>query len=634
MLNFYQSLEPETLYNLLDSLREEDFILLESTRVTRENRRSMLFRNPTERLTFIGGRDEPGRFMDLAGKKLDQGYYLAGWLAYEFGYLLEPRLKKLAGCTEGRLMADFGVFTKPAVYDHYTGAWKNDGSSPPEINARKFNISGSSYSIDRIRPSQTREKYIRDVKSIKDYIAGGDTYQVNYTLKLLFDFTGSPEELYITLRRNQSVSYGAFIRNNGTLIMSFSPELFFHKQGNICTVRPMKGTIRRGRSFQEDHRVKNFLKEDTKNRSENIMIVDMLRNDLGRISVPGAVHVPSLFDVETYESLHQMTTTVRTSLRENLRLHELFQGLFPCGSVTGAPKIRTMEIINELEEMPRGVYTGAIGFLSPDGEAGFNVPIRTLTLKDGKGEMGIGSGIIHDSDPKREWEECLLKAQFLTSPREEFQLIETILWQPDSGYWLLERHLNRLAESAAYFEFPFDRQAVTDLLKEEARNLTDGSWKVRLLLDRNGRKETSRSPLDQSTTSTALPKIILAKEHVDSRQPTLFHKTTSRTLYNRIYREVLERGFFDALFTNEKGELTEGAISNLFIRQEGAYYTPPVECGLLPGVFRQYFLDTCSKAFEKVLTPPDLFRADAVYLANSVRGMVEVAVHPPQHHVY
>ncbi|MGM0681619.1 MAG: aminodeoxychorismate synthase component I, partial [Thermodesulfobacteriota bacterium] len=461
-------------------------------------------------------------------------------------------------------------------------------------------------------------------------IAQGDTYPVNYTLKLLFDFTGPPEELYLTLRKNQSVSFSAFIQHRNTQIMSFSPELFFRKKGRMCKVRPMKGTIERGRNTSEDQKIKKFLQSDTKNRSENVMIVDMLRNDLGRISEPGFVHVPSLFDVETYESLHQMTTTVQTTLRNNLSLYELFQGLFPCGSVTGAPKIRTMEIINELEELPRGVYTGAIGFLAPDGEAIFNVPIRTLTLKKNKGEMGIGSGIIHDSDPEKEWDECLLKARFLTCPREDFQLIETMLWQPDGGYWLLEKHLSRLEESAAYFEFPFAGKKVKEQLLEESRGFdTARSRKIRLLLYQNGDIEISSTLLeltDQPRYGKDLPRITIAGEQVDSRQPTLFHKTTSRHMYNRLYREAVAHGYYDVVFTNQRNELTEGSVSNLFIKKDGFYYTSPIECGLLPGVFRQYFLETHKDSAEEILTPADLQSADAVYLANSVRGMVEVSL--------
>ncbi|MFP3982684.1 MAG: aminodeoxychorismate synthase component I [Desulfurivibrionaceae bacterium] len=614
----------------MKSQKDEDFTLLESTRGGKEDHRSLLFRRPEGRLTFTAGSDDPVRFLERAEELLDQGYYLAGWFAYEFGYFLEKGLDSLTTGSRGLTVADLGIFTEPAVYNHHRGTWNNTELLPPGPDENPTSSRYSSYRIKKIRPSQDKENYINSIEAIKDYIAGGDTYQVNYTLKLLFDFEGSPEDLYLTLRRNQSVSFGAFIRQGNSRTMSFSPELFFRKKGRICMVRPMKGTIKRGRSLGEDRKIKEFLKSDPKNRSENVMIVDMLRNDLGRISEPGAVHVPSLFDVETYESLHQMTTTVQTTLREDLSLYELFQGLFPCGSVTGAPKIRTMEIINELEEKPRGVYTGAIGFLAPNGEAAFNVPIRTLTLKGDKGEMGIGSGITHDSDPEKEWEECLLKARFLTAPKEDFQLIETMLWQPAEGYWLLKKHLARLNESAVYFEFSFDRQNVNNRLDKEAREFTAaGPRKVRLLLYRDGSMEISSTLLDSTGNDPrrkTLPKITLAGEKVDSSQHTLFHKTTSRNLYNRLYREAVNKGFYDVLFTNQKGELTEGAISNLFIEKDGYYYTPPVECGLLPGIFRQYFLETHTNAAEKVLTSADLYSADTVYLVNSVRGMVEVTL--------
>lgn len=609
---------------------QDEFLLLETTRLSAENHTSLLFAKPAATLVLRQD-DDPRRFFDEAEQWLARGYYLAGWLAYELGYLLEPTLNGLKRPADGMPLARLLVCRQPLLFDHndpaalceiMAGLCANEVSSP----------TAETYAITNTRLTLAQADYIRAIEQIRDYIRAGDTYQVNYTLKYLFDFTGSAEALYLALRRSQSVGYGAFLRSAGHHILSLSPELFFRRMGQTITVRPMKGTLARGRTLAEDEEKRRLLASDRKNRSENVMIVDLLRNDLGRLCRAGTVGVSSLFDVETYETLHQMTSTITGELAGAVSLHALFTALFPCGSVTGAPKIRTMEIIHELEPEARGVYTGAIGYLAPDGKAVFNVPIRTVVLHGSKGEMGVGSGIVHDSEPEREWQECCLKATFLLAPRPGFALIETLLWQPAAGYWLLEEHLARLADSAAYFRYPCPLTDIRTLLNNEDAKLRgqSGHQRLRLLLDRQGHVTVSVTscggpPATIDDGENDVPRITFAISRTSSVDIFLFHKTTHREIYERERSRAMEGGYYEVLFCNERGEVTEGAISSVFIRQGDILYTPPLTCGLLPGILRGHLLAGATPLVrEKVLFPEDLARAEAIYVGNSVRGLVRV----------
>ena len=644
-MNISKPFSDKALHSLLTELAcNESFVFLESTRVTPENHLSYLFQDPVERLVFKEG-DDPVDFFRLAQEKLDQGFFLAGYLGYEFGYMLEPSLAKsftprpAPDNTRGQLpLADLGVFNKPQIYDHQKGSFEGSEPWPKETEHEP----GVTFTIDNLLLNLEREKYLAAIHRIKSYIETGDTYQVNYTLKLLFDFAGSIPEFYCSLRRNQSVSYGGLIKNGKTTILTFSPELFFRKKGNQIDVRPMKGTMLRGRTNAEDREFADFLHHDIKNRSENVMIVDLLRNDLGRLSRMGGVNVQSLFDVETYETLHQMTSSIKGEVTPPISLEEMFKALFPCGSVTGAPKIRTMEIIRELEAEDRGVYTGAIGYISPEGDAVFNVPIRTVVLQGDKGEMGIGSGIIWDSDPAGEWEECLLKGRFLTSPAPEFKLIETILWNPESGYWLLDLHLDRLAESAGYFFYPYELDEIMAGLQGAEIGFSKGSsvkcHRVRLTLSRTGEIEITHSELPgnflpitdpaaalEKEDSRDLPGVIFSDKNTDSNSPYLFHKTTLRKLYDDERDHAVAKGYYEVLFMNEKGEVTEGSYTNIFLQKDGKLITPPVLSGLLPGVLRNHLLQKYPEFVEEAsFNRQDIEQADALYVGNSVRGLVRV----------
>lgn len=635
---------------------EASFAFFETTRVSAEDHRSLLFTRPKARLLLTAA-DRPEDFFAAMQKYLDQGLYLAGWCAYEFGYRLEPVLTSLLPVAEDLVLADFEVFDTPRIFDHRRGCFvssgldslpvddcfsaqasgapvlKNLNGSSKVANEKKSAEAGDGFQVTNVRLSQPRNLYEENVRKIRAYIAAGDTYQVNYTLKLLFDLTGSAEALYLALRRNQSVGFGAMLKNGRQQVLSFSPELFFRKQGDRITVRPMKGTVRRGRTVGEDGGLANFLQSDIKNRSENVMIVDLLRNDLGRICQLGSVATTSLFDVETYETLHQMTSTVTGTLTAGVSLRDLFAGLFPCGSVTGAPKIRTMQIIRELERGWRGVYTGAVGYLAPGGEMVFNVPIRTVVLDGGQGEMGIGSGVVYDSEPAAEWDECLLKGRFLLDPAPAFELIETLCWQESNGYWLLDLHLDRLCASAQFFGFAVDRRGVAEALMAYAAALAAGeAWRVRLLLRKDGSIALTHAAMappvqgiPEALPAGSLPLVTIACEPVDSRRPELYHKTTRRGLYDRHREEALAKGLYEVLFVNERGELTEGAITNLFLRRGESLVTPPVTCGLLAGVLRRHLLENgpCPMR-EEIIRPADLLSADAIYCGNSVRGLVQV----------
>jgi para-aminobenzoate synthetase/4-amino-4-deoxychorismate lyase len=487
----------------------------------------------------------------------------------------------------------------------------------------------------------TEAEYSDRIAAIHEWIRAGDVYQLNFTAPMRIRAKGRSSAIYARLRARQPVSYGAFLHwKSGRRILSFSPELFFRVDGEggprRIVTRPMKGTAARGRTTREDRAIAQWLSSDPKNRSENVMIVDLLRNDLGRLAEFGTVRAENLFAVERHPTLWQMTSTVTAELRPDIGFHDIFRALFPCGSVTGAPKVRAMQLLAELEDAPRGLYTGAIGFFSPQ-QTVFNVAIRTLELDGDRGAMGVGSGIVIDSDPAEEFRECLLKAEFLTAPRQRMQngtivgrpeklfLIETILW--NGAYPLLDLHLDRLADSADYFGFSCDRDALRTNLEEHAQQFLDASpHKVRLLLiDAEGNFGINSEPLAPSD-SNRIGRVCLSARRTDPANPLLFHKTTARAHYSLEFLTAQNHGFDDVLFLNLRGEVTEGAISNIFIEKDGRWLTPPLECGLLPGVYRRHLLESRPEIEECIVTLDDLRTADAIYLANAVRGLRRVKI--------
>lgn len=609
---------------------QRDFVYLDSSMPDRGNRRSLLFTEPVEWLRCRGGENRRG-FLDQVEKWLARGFYLCGWLGYEFLHAEHAiGLKDVSP-----LLAELGVFENLREFDHLSGASTLPFSDEPAAIDLSYRVSG-------LHPVMDEERYCRAIDRILEYIAAGDTYQVNYTFKLHFGFDGSVQGLYRDLRRSQPVPYGCFFKSGDRHILSFSPELFFRMNSERITARPMKGTMKRGRFHREDEEIARKLYSDVKNRSENVMIVDLLRNDLSRLvdnTGGGEVRVESLFDVERYRTVYQMTSTIVANrfAHNHVAPARILEAIFPCGSVTGAPKIRTMQIIDELELESRGVYTGAIGYFGPQGEAVFNVPIRTVVVDGKRGEMGIGSGIVADSSPRDEWRECMLKARFLTSPPPRFKLFETLLFVPGSGYFLLEEHLARIKGSADYLGLICDSALIRNLLDRQAREFSGaGCKRVRMLLADDGEavievagceRPLAFSLEEARRTGPGLEGLIdFFIEPTDSSSRWLFHKTTRREQYDRAWRQADSEGLNDFVFCNEKGEITEGAISNVIVERNGECFTPPVTCGLLPGVMRTHLLSQSEgmKLREKVLYRQDLRRADRIYLCNSVRGVVAV----------
>jgi len=594
-----------------------------------------LFQQPVDLIVAKTPGDMVGAFEKIQ-HYLKTGFYVAGWISYEAGLTFEQKLATLCRPPYGAPLLSFGVYQERLKLN----------SEASEAHWAEMSGKGG-YALSNMRLSISRGEYESAIAKIHEYLLAGDIYQVNFTLKSLFDFTGNSESYYAAMRKAQQVKYGAFIKSDDHTVLSLSPELFFQKKGRKIHVRPMKGTCPRGRNPQEDRHQADAMKNDEKNRAENLMIVDLLRNDLAKISAPGTVKLKSLYDVEKYRTLFQMTSTIEAEVPEDVGAIDLIRALFPCGSVTGAPKIRAMEIISALEKGARGIYTGAIGYIAPDGDCCFSVPIRTVVIgADGRGEMGIGSAIVADSRAGEEYDECLLKAKFSTGDFRNFDLIETMLWAPpeggvkgktgDCGIYLLDLHILRLISSAEYFDFPCDRTSILDDLQQHLHWLyqdklgqdtleQNTSWKVRLLLSRTGEISITSAPLDHQPKDVSLM-ITLSDIMIDSRNPMHFHKTTDRVIYDQQLRAHQKRyGSYDVLFENEAGVLTEGAFNNIFLKQGDILYTPPIDCGVLNGVLRQFlFEDPAVNIVEKSLRLSDLRGADQIYMGNSVRGLVAV----------
>jgi len=471
------------------------------------------------------------------------------------------------------------------------------------------------------RPSVRRDAYEKAIERIKHYIEAGDTYQVNFTFRLRSPFTGDPWPFFVALARAQDASYSAFVNTQAWIVCSASPELFFQLDDIELISRPMKGTAPRGLMLHDDRAQAEWLRHSEKNRAENVMIVDMVRNDIGRIAETGSVHVSRLYEVEKYPTVWQMTSTVRANTEAGLC--EILKALFPPASITGAPKPRTMEIIAELEHTPRRIYTGTVGFWTPDRRAQFNVAIRTVLIDkaQGEAEYGVGGGIVWDSVDQMEFEECQTKAKILTQRVPDFSLLESILWTPEEGYFLHPCHLARLADSAAYFSFSVDMDAIHERLDSFARTLPKTAHKVRLLVARDGNITVQSEFLGGAALQPQ--HCCLAPEPVDAANPFLYHKTTNRQVYEQALGSC--PGYADVILWNEKGEVTESTIANVVVELDGELYTPPIQCGLLPGTYRAYLLEQ-GKVKERVIRIEDLAQSPHIYLISSVRKEREVIV--------
>jgi para-aminobenzoate synthetase/4-amino-4-deoxychorismate lyase len=612
---------PMHVYELVE--QTPGAVLLESASASGPVSVSRLFLDPVEILTASDARGLDALF-ERTEAAVDRGRFAAGYFTYECGACFEPKARsRPAGLAQS--LAWFGIYDRCHAFDHTEGAF-SDGE-PAELRDAVASIEPVSGKVVDVRMDIGEDDYTSRIFAIHEFIRAGDVYQLNFTFPLRFNVEGSAAGLYAALRERQPVDHGAFLHcDTGHRILSLSPELFFCIDGSADSrrilTRPMKGTAPRGRTTEEDRAMAEWLRNDPKNRSENVMIVDLLRNDLGRLCEFGSVRVDELFSVERYPSLWQMTSTVSGSLRANVNYRDIFRALFPSGSVTGAPKVRAMQLLGQLEAEPRGVYTGAIGFFSREA-AEFNVAIRTLELDGTAGRMGVGSGIVIDSVPADEFRECALKASFLTSAAEPFKLIETMLW--DDGYPLLELHLDRLENSADYFGYPCDRTAVKSELQRTAERLEPRPHRVRLTLPADGEIRIEHRPLAGEELSEPL-RVFIAAPCTDAANRFLFHKTTNRALYVDVWNAARRSGYIDALFLNHAGQVTEGAASNIFIERDGRWFTPLLECGVLPGVFRRHLLATRPEVEERILTLEDLKAADRVYISNAVGGLRQVLI--------
>jgi para-aminobenzoate synthetase / 4-amino-4-deoxychorismate lyase len=532
----------------------------------------------------------------------EHGLHSVGYVAYDAAPAFDPALR-VAG-TDGQLpLLRFAAFAR------------REATAPPDAPP------GAAERLELV-PSLDAAAFAARVQRVRALIAAGETYQTNLTFRLQGRLDAAEtERLYGRLGAAQQAAYCAYLDFGDAAVLSLSPELHFHWADGALEMRPMKGTRPRGRWSEEDDALARELVESEKERAENLMIVDLLRNDVGRIAEWGSVRVPRLFHVERYATVHQMTSTVRARTRPDVGLADVFRALFPSGSVTGAPKVRTSHIIADLECSPRGLYTGAVGYVSP-GEALFNVAIRTLVVERATGRviLGVGSGITYDSDAAAEYSECLQKAAFVDAVPREFELVETLRYHPGTGYFLMEDHLARLAASAARFGFAVDAAVVRAALASHVAD-AEQPLRVRCRVGRDGRARVESTALDGPARAL---RAALGRATVDSREPLLYHKTTWREPYDRGRAEHPDHD--DVLLRNERDELTEFTIGNLVVEDAvGALWTPPLSAGLLPGVFRARLLRE-GRIRERVLRVEDLRGARAVFLINSVREWCEVSL--------
>ncbi|MEW6212268.1 MAG: aminodeoxychorismate synthase component I [Acidobacteriota bacterium] len=471
------------------------------------------------------------------------------------------------------------------------------------------------YEASPWEPALSKSEYEKAIGEIRRLIEKGDTYQINYTFPLRCRFTGDARSWHRKLGASQGARYSAYLDMGRYKILSLSPELFFERRGDRLIARPMKGTIRRGRWAEEDDRQIASLAASEKNRAENLMIVDLVRNDLGKISVAGSVQTRRLFEIEKYPTLLQMTSTIESVCRPQAGLNQILGALFPCGSITGAPKISSMRIIRELEKFPRLAYTGSIGLIHPGGDSLFNVAIRTIIIDDQKREavFSVGGGVTYDSTAEGEYDECLLKARFLDQRRQRFQILETLLLE-DGDFFLLERHIKRARSSAKYFDFTWNEEEIAAALDQARRNHPEGRWKIRLLVAEDGSVSTECYAIREE--SDRVLRVKFAREPINVDDPFIYNKTTLRDAYENALRG---RGDCDdVILWNEKGEATESCFANIVIESRGERWTPPQECGLLAGTFRDELIAS-GRVRERAISKEEIRRAGSFFLINSVQ---------------
>ncbi len=616
---------PAAMMSALPELPAGAFVLLDDARPDDDGsapRRSRLYTAPVRTLALREG-DDAGVFFDALDDSLMQGLHAVGLFSFELGY----RLQRLSGA-------------QPAATPLATVMLFEDCQrlAPAEVDAWiAQRAGGAPYAVTQLEAALDEARFSDAVAQIHRQIAAGDTYQVNFTFPLRFAMHGEPAALYAALRARQPVPYGALLAMpDGQAVLSLSPELFVSHAQGCLQCRPMKGTAAAGSDAAADTQRAQALRDSAKERSENLMIVDLLRNDLGRIAETGSVTVPELFAVERFGAVLQMSSAIRARVREEISLRQVFDALYPCGSITGAPKRRTLQILQSLERWPRRLYTGAIGWFDPPahgrrlGDFMLSVPIRTLMLAapdanaHRRGELGVGAGIVYDSDARAEYQECLLKARFLTGAAPGFDLFETMRGTAQ-GSELLAQHLARLSASAAALGFVLDEAAARVRIAEACAAMDPGrDYRLRLALQPDGGLQLSSAPV----APLAQPvRVLLSPLRMSSDDPLLAHKTTLRRAYDAGWQHAEAQGAFDTLFFNERGELTEGGRSNVFVRIDGRWVTPPLSCGLLPGVMRARLLaHPAWDALERPLSRQQLRDADELCVCNALRGVLRAQI--------
>ncbi len=569
------------------------YILLDD-QLTHEQR---FYEAPEQVITALIPEELPAAIAALT-RYHHQGYFLAGYCAYELGYCLEPKLSgKLPENRTGPLL-QFGVFkscSSAAPTDMLYSA------EPPKLT---------------MTPAWRFEQYKARFDRVQTYLQAGDAYQINLTFPMSADYAGRAQALYAGFRHRQKGRYGGIISlGDGPEIISLSPELFFRKEGQHISMRPMKGTRPRAGDPQKDAAILTDMKADIKSRAENLMIVDLLRNDLSRISQVGSVDVPELFALETYPTLHQMTSRVSATLSDETGLEDILKALFPCGSVTGAPKIRAMEIINELEDTPRNAYCGAMGYIDPDGGACFNVAIRTLSLARGRITYPVGSGLVLDSGAQDEYDECILKADVLAPAAPH--IIETFRWEPDQGFINLPAHKARMEKAADAMGYHFSAAEFEHALGGVSP--TKSAQRIRLTLAHNGQFTLESAPLKPISKM----RLAISRHTLSQDVQSYAHKISRRDFYDG-ERERLAHicSADEVLFLNAKGQLCEGSFTSLFIEHGETLLTPALNCGLLPGILREKLLAERT-AKEAEIDLAQLRSTKKIYVGNSLRGLIE-----------
>jgi para-aminobenzoate synthetase/4-amino-4-deoxychorismate lyase len=534
--------------------------------------------------------------------QLERGYYAAGFISYEAGAAFDRAFPEKD--SSGFPLLWFGIYGKaPEIYDF--------GKNSREIFAK----------VGELAPELSEKEYNEATSHILKDIEDGNIYQANFTFRLKGKNTADPWHLFKALYQKHPVPYAAFINTGDFQIVSLSPELFLEKKGKALLSSPMKGTIKRDKNPEKDKANAEFLAKDPKNTAENLMIVDMVRNDMGRVCNPDSISVDPLFKVDKYNTLHQMISTVHGEVDSKTSFTDIMKATFPAASITGAPKIAAMQRINRLEKSPRKIYTGSIGCIYPDQDFCMNVAIRTLICDGDSTELGVGGGIVYDSKQNAELEEAILKSRFINAAEADFEILETMLYVPKNGIADLEKHLKRMQESARYFAFKYDYEYAYGFVNKQLETV-DVLSRIRLLLNMDGVLKMETYELKHKGWGVEKARIKISSKHVSKDDIFLTHKTTRREFYNDNFRKALKEGYDEVIFFNELGQLCEGAISNIFIKQKsGDWYTPSLDCGLLPGIWREETIKELN-AIEKVLYRKDLENADKILIGNSVRGAV------------